>query len=54
MPGVGFPRWHIQLLKVKNGSPADWQLEWQAGMFFTIAGHAAVTTLLQTPQLQAG
>jgi len=33
MPGVGFPRWHVQLLKVRNGKPGSWQLEWSAGSF---------------------
>ena len=29
MPGVGFPRWTVELLKVKNGSTGRWILEWQ-------------------------
>lgn len=28
MPGVGFPRWNVQLLKVKNGLPGEWQVQW--------------------------
>ena len=28
MPGVGFPRWNVELLKVRNGKPGSWQLEW--------------------------
>lgn len=28
MPGVGFPRWDVQLVKVRNGKPANWQIEW--------------------------
>jgi len=28
LPGVGFPRWNIELLKVRNGKPGSWQLEW--------------------------
>lgn len=31
MPGVGFPRWSIQLLKVRNGKPGSWQVEWVNG-----------------------
>ena len=27
MPGVGFPRWNIELSKVKNGKPGLWQME---------------------------
>lgn len=28
LPGMGFPRWNINLLKVKNGKPANWQVQW--------------------------
>jgi protein ImuA len=37
MPGVGFPRWDIQLLKVRNGKPGSWQFEWKGGQFHSIA-----------------
>jgi protein ImuA len=33
MPGLGFPRWHVRLLKVRNGRPGAWQVEWAAGRF---------------------
>jgi protein ImuA len=33
MPGVGFPRWHVELLKIRNGKPGIWQIEWSAGRF---------------------
>ena len=33
MPGVGFPRWNVQLLKVRNGKPGSWQIEWSADHF---------------------
>jgi protein ImuA len=28
MPGVGFPRWKVELLKVRNGKPGKWILQW--------------------------
>lgn len=28
MPGIGFPRWNVELLKVRNGKPGTWQLEY--------------------------
>jgi protein ImuA len=28
LPGVGFPRWNIELTKVRNGKPGSWQVEW--------------------------
>lgn len=30
LPGMGFPRWNIDLLKVRNGKPANWQVQWSA------------------------
>lgn len=30
LPGVGFPRWNVELLRVRNGTPGHWQLEWAA------------------------
>lgn len=33
MPGVGFPRWHVELVKVRNGYPGSWLLEWSGGQF---------------------
>jgi protein ImuA len=36
MPGIGFPAWNISLLKVRNGFPGSWQLEWKNGAFSPI------------------
>ena len=33
IPGVGYPRWNVNLLKIRNGKPGSWQLEWAAGKF---------------------
>ncbi len=33
MPGVGFPRWNVELLKVRNGKPGTWQIEYAEGKF---------------------
>lgn len=37
LPGVGFPRWQVDLLKVRNGLPGSWQLEWAEGHFQPLA-----------------
>jgi len=42
LPGVGFPRFNIELLKVRNGKPGTWQLEWAAGKFTHISNVAVV------------
>jgi len=33
MPGVGYPRWKVELLKVRNGIPGSWDIEWNNGYF---------------------
>ena len=33
MPGVGFPQWNVNLLKVRNGKPGTWQIGYAAGRF---------------------
>ena len=33
LPGVGYPRWNVELLKVRHGSPGSWKMEWAAGAF---------------------
>jgi protein ImuA len=31
MPGIGSPRWNVELLKVRNGKAGNWQVEWNNG-----------------------
>lgn len=33
LPGLGFLRWQVDLLKVRNGHTGSWTLEWQDGYF---------------------
>jgi protein ImuA len=33
LPGLGFLRWQVELLKVRNGQPGKWVLEWKDGCF---------------------
>jgi len=47
MPGLGFPRWNIQLLKVRNGKPGTWQLEWCADGFRHVT-----TKVFSIPEIQ--
>lgn len=37
MPGVGFPSWNIELLKVRNGHTGSWQLSYVDGRFRQIS-----------------
>ena len=49
LPGIGFPRWNVELLKVRNGTPGKWQLEW-AGRF----RHAYKLAAINTEQRKTG
>jgi protein ImuA len=33
LPGLGFPRWQVELLRVRNGQPGSWIIEWSEGKF---------------------
>lgn len=37
LPGVGFPRWQVDLLRVRNGKPGNWVIEWSADGFTTLS-----------------
>lgn len=36
MPGVGFPRWNVELIKVRHGNPGSWIVEWGGDRFVEI------------------
>ena len=36
LPGLGLPRWQVELLKVRNGQPGSWVVEWDEGRFVHI------------------
>jgi len=47
MPGVGYPRWRVELLKVRNGNPGSWTIEWSRGGFNAIMPKKNTEQLLQ-------
>jgi len=42
LPGVGFPRWNIALLKIRNGRPGIWQMEYSYGKLHPISTSVAL------------
>ena len=42
MPGVGFPVWKVELLKIRNGKPGSWPIEWVEGKFRPIYSFASM------------
>ena len=33
LPGVGFPKWNVEILKIRNGQPGAWMVSWNNGRF---------------------
>lgn len=52
MPGVGFPRWNVELLKIRNGKPGIWQMEWKAARFHPIPPR--ITSIPQEQKRKTG
>jgi protein ImuA len=51
MPGVGVPRWRVQLLRVRNGTPGEWTVEWNNTSGLKISDNETIRrSLLPTSQ----
>lgn len=33
LPGIGFPKWSVELLRIRNGRPGSWKIVWMDGKF---------------------
>jgi protein ImuA len=49
MPGIGFPRWQVELERIRNGQPGTWQMEWSAGRF-----HSPVPETMELKRRKTG
>lgn len=36
LPGVGFTTWKVELLRIRNGKPGTWVLQWMDGRFVPV------------------
>jgi protein ImuA len=45
LPGVGFPRWDVELIKIRNGKPGRWQITWKEGRFDHIPETVSIPSL---------
>ncbi|MET7253823.1 ImuA family protein [Dyadobacter fermentans] len=43
MPGVGHPCWRVQLQKIRNGEPGEWDMQWVSGQFEYLPKEVAET-----------
>jgi protein ImuA len=51
-PGVGFSRWNVQLLKVRNGRPGNWQVQWsQKGLEYPSTPLMAIAEDVSTNEI---
>jgi protein ImuA len=41
-PGLAFSRWNVELLKIRNGKPRSWQLEWKDERFNLLSKDEAI------------
>jgi protein ImuA len=56
MPGLGFPRWSVELLRMRSGQPGKWELEWREGKFHFIGEAVAtpIAALVEEQRRQTG
>ena len=33
LPGIGFPHWMVELLRIRNGKCGSWEVKWEDGRF---------------------
>lgn len=44
MPGIGYPQWKVELLRIRNGKPGTWELRWENGKFNEVIKSVAEDT----------
>jgi protein ImuA len=53
LPGVGFPRWNVELLKIRNGRPGVWAMEWAGGRFRAVPSPMSGAMVARVPMVGA-
>jgi protein ImuA len=48
MPGVGFPTWDIELLRIRNGKTGSWKMMWMNGCFQPVFDPVSIIYTEQT------
>jgi len=43
LPGIGFPKWRVELLRVRNGKPGVWDIQWINGRFRPVYEFSSAT-----------
>ena len=53
LPGIGFPRWQVDLLRVRNGNPGSWKMEWADNRFLPLDEEVEMP-VISLPDRKAG
>ena len=53
-PGVGFPRWSVELLRMRSGQPGKWEIEWRDGEFRITEDNRVQTIMVGSQQRKTG
>jgi protein ImuA len=51
LPGIGFPKWQVELLRMRNGKPGVWQMQWVNGKLIPVYTSPSIWT---NPQKKVG
>jgi protein ImuA len=47
LPGIGYPKWRVELLRMRNGKSGSWEIKWMGGRFASAYNSPASTQLEQ-------
>lgn len=50
LPGISFPKWKVELLRMRNGKSGTWNIQWINGKFVPVYS----SSVLLTQQMKAG
>ncbi len=50
LPGIGFPKWRVELSRIRNGKPGTWDVKWFDGKFL-LARMSSNDISLEQPDL---
>jgi protein ImuA len=53
LPGIGFPKWRVELMRIRNGKPGTWDVAWKEGRF-AISGMKVTVPVPGEDILKAG
>jgi protein ImuA len=52
LPGLGYPRWQVELLKIRSGKPGAWEIEWSEDGFTHISN--PIPSIIPEPKRKTG